>query len=318
MATHPSLVKTALPASVRVVATAGGLPRVEVSTAAATAQVYFQGAQITQWTPAGAGESLLFLSAHSRFHTGKAIRGGVPICFPWFGDHSTDPHAPAHGFVRVADWTLIDASETADGTVTLAFVTQDDRGAHALWPHPFRITHRISIGRVLSMTLEVENPGHDSFSFEEALHSYFTVSDIEQCGITGLAHTDYLDKVEGFARRRQGVEAIRFAGETDRVYLDTITACRLIDPRAGRDLVIGKSHSRSTVVWNPWIERARALADFGDAEWRQMVCVETANVRDAAVRLEPGERHAMTAEIRYTPSSLDAREEAAWSPSSET
>jgi glucose-6-phosphate 1-epimerase len=290
-----ALLATTLPPSVRRVDAAGSLPYVEISTAAATAAVFFQGAQITRWTPAGCDQSVLFLSADTYSRAGKAIRGGVPICFPWFGDHPTDAKAPAHGFVRAADWRLVEAAETANGTVTLAFALERAAGGHPLWPHAFRITHRLSIGATLTMTLEVENTGDRPFVFEEALHSYFAVADVERVAVSGLEQTEYLDKVSNFSRRLQGVEPVRFTGETDRVYLDTTRTCRIDDPAGNRAVTVAKSNSRSTVVWNPWIERAHDLADFGDDEWRRMVCIETANVRDAAVRLEPGERHRMVA-----------------------
>src|SRR5262249_12182584 len=154
-------------------------------------------------------------------------------------------------------------------------------GAHPIWPHAFRITQRLSIGDTLTMTLEVENTGDRPFDFEEALHAYFAVGNVEEVSVSGLEQTEYLDKVSNFSRKLQGAEPIRITGETDRVFLDTTRSCRIDDPAGGRAIVVAKAHSRSTVVWNPWLERAHELADFGDDEWRRMVCIETANVGDA-------------------------------------
>jgi glucose-6-phosphate 1-epimerase len=302
------LLQTALPPSVRLVAPEEGLPHLDVSTRAATAQVFFHGAHLGQWTPAGARAPLLWLSARSYFRDDKAIRGGVPICFPWFGAHrrnaakafretGSDPAAPAHGFARLVDWTLTDAAEDADGTVVLTLVRDVTPETSPLWPHHCRATQRLSIGTTLAMALDVENRGDEPFAFEEALHTYFSVSEIEQVSITGLEQTEYLDKVEGFARKRQPNEAIRFAGETDRVYLETTATCRIVDPGWSRTIVVSKSGSRSTVVWNPGAERARTFADFTADEWRRMVCVETANVRESSIQLAAGASHRMQAEI---------------------
>lgn len=286
-----------LPASVRLVERAGALPRLDVVTRASAAQVYYQGAHVARWQPAPADAPVLFLSAHTDLREGKAIRGGVPICFPWFATHGTDRGAPSHGFVRTAAWALTDGSEADDGTVALRFVLDVDEHASPLWPHRARLAHRISIGTTLEMALDVENRGAESMTFEEALHTYFSVGDIERVAIAGLEDTEYLDKVEGWARRRQGREPIRFAGETDRVYLDTTATCRIADEERSREIVVEKSGSHSTVVWNPWADRARALPDLGADDWRQMVCVETANVGAAAVTLAPGASHTMRAAL---------------------
>ena len=297
MSSVDQLLRAPLPSSVRVADPPDGLPHLLVTTRAATAQVFFHGAHVAQWRPANSETPVLWLSAQSYFRGDKAIRGGVPICFPWFGPHSTDRTAPAHGFVRLVDWSLVDVGEAADGTVTLAFALDIHEDTSPLWPHRCRVVYRISIGSTLAVTLDVENPGGEPLTFEAALHSYLSVCDIRQVSITGLEETDYLDKVEGFARRRQGSEPIRFTGETDRVYLDTRAPCWIGDTGWSRAIVVNKSGSRSTVVWNPWAEKAKTFPDFGADEWRRMVCVESANVGAAAVRLEPGASHAMRAEI---------------------
>jgi glucose-6-phosphate 1-epimerase len=288
-----------LPASVQLIDRDGTLPCLEVSSPCATARVFLHGAHVAHWQPAHADAPVLWMSSHSFFHADKPIRGGVPICFPWFGPHPRNAAAPAHGFARLAGWTLVEANESGDGTVALAFSLNDSSSAD--WPYGFRIIHRISIGAHLTMELEVRNMGDEAFGFEEALHTYFAVEEIGQVSITGLEETAYLDKVAGFARRTQGTDPIRFIGETDRVYLDTSAACVVHDTVRQRRITIGKSGSRSTVVWNPWIEKARAMQDFGDLEWRRMVCVETANVGEAAVQLRPGGSHSMSATIGVEP-----------------
>jgi glucose-6-phosphate 1-epimerase len=294
-----TLLRTTLPSSVRAEYGPGNLPRLAIKTRLSEAQVYFQGAHVTAWHPAAASAAVLWMSGSSFFEAGKPLRGGVPICFPWFGAHASDAKAPGHGFARLRDWTLIEATEAVDGAVTVALelAGDGDRPLSPLWPHAFRAVHRITVGATLTMALEVTNRGPDAFTFEEALHTYFAVRDVRNVTVAGLERTDYLDKVTGLDRKTQGDDLIRFTGETDRVYLNTTATCVIDDPGARRRIAIRKTGSDATVVWNPWIAKARAMPDFGDDEWPEMVCVETCNVNVHARRLTPGESHTMTAII---------------------
>jgi glucose-6-phosphate 1-epimerase len=273
------LVRTTLPSSVRVETSAGHLPRLLVRTATAEADVYFQGAQVTAWRPASSPDPVLWLSGQSRFEPGQPIRGGVPICFPWFSKHRTDRSAPPHGFARTRDWTLELARHGADGTVELEMELAGEAIAPQ-WPHRFRARHRIAIGAVLRLELEVLNTGPHPFTFEEALHAYFDVADIREATVSG-----------------PDPEPLRFAGLTNRTYPRTREACVIHDPVRRRDIVIDKSGSESTVIWNPWAERAREISDMGDDEWIGMLCVEPSNVGADARTLGPGESHTLSAII---------------------
>lgn len=273
-----------------------GLPRLLVRVSEATAEVYLHGAHVTAWHPAGQAP-VLWVSRESQFKAGAPIRGGVPICFPWFAAHATEASAPAHGFARLREWRLSDASLAGD-RVELRFTSREDDGTRrSPWPHPFAAEYRVSFGEQLSLALDVSNTGDAPIAFEAALHTYFAVSDIRRVTVTGLAGTEYLDKVEGLAVRRQGDAPMTFAGETDRIFLDTEATCTIHDPGLGRQVHVAKRGSLSTIVWNPWIAKAMAMPDFGDDEWPGMLCIETANVRDRAVRLEPGSHHTMSAHI---------------------
>jgi glucose-6-phosphate 1-epimerase len=289
----------ALPGSVRVVEGPGGLPRLDIATPVATAQAYLHGAHLTHWQPSHAKAPVLWMSEHSLWQDAKPIRGGVPICFPWFGPHRSESSAPAHGFARLLDWTLAGAVER-DGAVAVTFALDGARLSE-VWPFRFRAEYEVVVGATLAMSLEVENRDRIGFSFEEALHTYFAVSSIADVSIAGLERTPYLDKAGGLTERTQDDTPIRFTRETDRVYLETAATCSIDDPGQQRRIIVSKDNSRSTVVWNPWIAKARAMADFGDEEWRGMVCVETANVGAAAVRLAPGERHRMTVSLAVEP-----------------
>ena len=289
-----------MPATIRQTSGNGGLPRIEIVSAHATAEVYLHGAQVTRWHPSHAAAPVLWVSAQSFFQDGRAIRGGVPICFPWFGPHRRNAAVPAHGFARLSDWTLAEAVEREDGRVSLRFALAGERMSPE-WPFRFQGFLEVLVGSTLTMALEVENRDDRAFTYEEALHTYFTIDDVSAIAISGLEGTRYLDKAGGAAEPTQDNMPIRFSGETDRVYTGTTATCVIDDPGLRRRIVVSKEHSRSTVVWNPWMARARAMADFGDDEWPGMVCVETANVEDAAIRLAPGERHRMTLTLAVEP-----------------
>lgn len=272
----------------------GGLPRISIAAQGATAEIYLHGAHVTQFTPPG-GKPLLFLSKASRFTAGQAIRGGVPLIFPWFGPNAADPSLPAHGFARTQPWTLRSITRETDRVVVdLALVPSDV--TRRLWPHEFELSFQVSVGKALEMALRLRNPGAAAFKFEEAMHTYFAVADVRQLAIHGLTGREYLDKVQKGARLLQGDQPITITGETDRVYLDTPDTVT-VKEADGRTITVAKSGSLATVVWNPWIAKAKAMADFGDDEWPGMLCIETANAATNAVTLAPGAEHVMTALI---------------------
>lgn len=293
---HP-LVQAELPSSVRVGPGGGGLPRVTVSTPGGGAEVYLHGATVTAWTPDGE-QPVLWLSRASELSAGAAIRGGVPICFPWFGVHAGDPGAPRHGFARLADWALVEAADAPDGT-RLAFRLTDSAATRgSAWPHRFEATYRVTVGQALGLALEVVNLDEDAVTFEQALHSYFAVRDVRDVTVTGLEQASYLDQLAGPEPLPPSGAPLRLTAETDRIYLDPAPSVTIQDPGFERFITISGTGSRATVVWNPWAEKARALRDLADDEWPQMLCVETCNVRAAGVRLGPGDRHTMTATIQ--------------------
>jgi len=286
-----------IPGIAQVVEGNGGLPRVRITSPEAAAEMYLHGAHVTSWKPAGR-EELLFLSSQSRWEHGHAIRGGVPICFPWFGNKTDDPKAPAHGFVRTIAWQLASIAQI-EGAVTVSMVTESNEDTMRWWPAEFRLLHRATFGAELSLELIVTNQGRAPLRFEEALHAYFRVGDIERARVRGLDTVHYLDKTDSNRKKTQQGE-IAIVSETDRVYLNTGDAIELVDAVLPRMTRVTKENSRTTVVWNPWVQKAHSLSDFGDDEWKQMICIETSNVSDFAVNLEPGEQHTMKAQVRIT------------------
>jgi len=274
----------------------GDLVRLAIRSKLAEAHIYLHGAHVSHFQPREKAP-VLFMSQQSQFAPGTAIRGGVPVIFPWFGPRAGRPDSPAHGFARTADWRLESVSEDGDGVVTAAFELTADSKTRALWPYDFNLRYRVAVSRNLTLTLEVENTSNESFVFENALHTYFAVSDVRETSTTGLENADYIDKTDNFQRKNQGKDPIRITQETDRVYESTRKTCTVDDPGVRRRLIVEKSGSQTTVVWNPWIAKAAAMADFGHDEWPRMLCIETANAGANAITLEPGKTQSMRAVI---------------------
>jgi glucose-6-phosphate 1-epimerase len=275
----------------------GGLPRLDISTPAASAEIYLHGAQVTSWRPAGAQE-VIFLSKNSQFEAGRAIRGGIPICFPWFRNKVDDPKAPSHGVVRTKAWQL-DSVEHQGDVVTVSFSTESDEGTRAWWPHDFHLVHRATVGARLTQELVMTNTSAAPLRFEEALHTYYRVGAAEAVRIRGLDGVRYLDNTDANREKRQEGDIV-FTEQTDRAYMDTTYAVEIHDPTLRRRIRLVKENSRTTVVWNPWSTGAQSLADLGDDEWRTMACVEASNMRAFAVDLGPGEKHTMKTVIEVS------------------
>ena len=267
----------------------GGLVRAVIDAAIAKGELYLQGAHVTSWTPVGQ-RPVLWLSGQSNFEVGKPIRGGVPICFPWFGPNAKDATQPAHGFARTADWQVTGSRTTPDGAIELHLTTSIDS---------FSLDYYVEFGRELKMTLQTHLSADAASpnTFENALHTYFAVSDVRFISIGGLETASYIDKVDHGLLKQASGETIQVAGETDRVYLETQSACDLRDMGFDRVIRVSKTGSNSTVVWNPWIDKSKRMADFGDEEWPAMVCIETANVGASRIELAPGESHSTVCTI---------------------
>ena len=274
----------------------GGLTRAVMKTSVASGELYLHGAHVTQFQPEG-HSPVLWMSEQSYFESGKPIRGGVPLCFPWFGPNSKDSTAPAHGLARTALWDVVATHAIDDDGIAIELSKTLDA---------FKLNYRVEFGKILQLSLKVGllDDIAGPRSFEEALHTYFTVGDIKQVTIEGLEAYGYLDKVGGVTKRTATQESIRFTSETDRVYLDTNSKCTLRDPSLKRVITVSQTGSRSTVVWNPWVDKSARMPDFGDHEWPKMVCIETANVGDQAITIQPGQTQTMTAriEVSHSPS----------------
>lgn len=261
--------------------------------------VYLYGAHLAQWHPAGQPHPLLWISSRSFYERGKPIRGGVPICFPWFGPHGSDPSLPLHGLARVQLWQLTDLTQSGDGMVRLTLRWQPDDQAKTLCPFldGVQATYRLELGSWLGMELQVTNRSAAPLPFEEALHPYYAVSDVRQIHVTGVQGATFIDRMQNHLRSRQPAEPIRFQDIFDRSFVNTGATCEIHDPGWNRIIRIAKENSQTTVIWNPAARRAAELADLGSENWSGFVCVETANAAENRQLVAVGQSHRMSAKV---------------------
>jgi glucose-6-phosphate 1-epimerase len=276
-----------------------------VRTANAELLVAQQGAQVLSYQRDGE-QPLIWLSEQAAFEQGQGVRGGVPVCWPWFGDLRRTPPAvqamyqggslvPAHGLVRSLDWQLL-GIDSLDDSVILEFVCNSVEQPLAEWPHAAELKLRIRLDHQLHLELDTRNLGDTPLAFSQALHTYFAVSDIRQVHVEGLEGCRYIDTLDNWLERRQSA-TLDFHGETDRIYLDTPTQLSILDPAWQRRIRLRSSGSRSAVLWNPWVDKAQRLSQFADDAWQGMLCIEHANVLDDCVLLAPGAQHRLSVSL---------------------
>jgi D-hexose-6-phosphate mutarotase len=269
-----------------------GNVRVEILNSYATASIMMQGAHLISWVPKDE-QPVIWLSREAKFSTGKSIRGGIPVCWPWFGPHDSESSFPAHGFARTIPWQIIETRQLENGYTQLVFQIVQSEQTQKSWPYPCELIMTFTIGAELKVELLTRNTGDTAFVIGEALHTYFAVSDASKISINGLDNCTYLDKLDNFQRKIQS-GSIEIAEEVDRVYLDTSSTCIINDPGLKRKICINKTASDSTVVWNPWLETANKMGDLGENGHLEMVCVESANAADNVVTVKSGEDHLFT------------------------
>jgi D-hexose-6-phosphate mutarotase len=273
----------------------GDLLMLEINTAWGRAELYPHGAHLAHFQLKDQ-PPLLFMSQFSRFAEGAPIRGGIPVIFPWFGPREGEP---AHGFARTQVWDLREISPLPDGAVNLRLRLPDSPAA-ALFPK-CTVEYLLTIGPTVTAELIVTNDSEDQlFSFENCLHAYFHIGDIAAVSVTGLKGAEYLDKVDGFARKTERAEHLKIAQETDRIYVNTPHPVEIHDSKLQRRIRIEKSGSLSTVVWNPWTDRSQQMPDFGNDEYQAMLCVEPGNVGENKITLPAGK----SASLKITISTL--------------
>jgi len=269
-----------------------------------------QGAHIISYQIDG-DQPLIWSNPGAVFKHGKAIRGGMPICWPWFGNFQRNPQsvqamrqsiepANAHGEVRALDWELMGMGEDGDALI-VEFIQPKAEGQLPGWPHTVGLKLQIRMDAALNVSLVSFNAGPQDVTLSQALHSYFAVSDITQVRIEGLEGVSYLNTLESWEQQNVQAGDITFTAETDRIYQDTPDLISVIDPEWKRRIQIQTIGSNSSVVWNPWVEKTKTFSDMEADGWQNMVCVETANVMSDIVTLKPGDMHVMSVSIWAEP-----------------
>ncbi len=283
-----------------------GLPHIKIGNKYGSALISIYGAQLLSYKPKtnrgdvniGKDNELLFVSESAYFEQGKAIKGGIPICWPWFGRDPDNLGRQMHGFARNMLWQIEETeSMNDDGTKVVLSLSESDE-SYKLWPHDFKVLLTIIVGKTLRLSLQTINTGNKAFTITQALHAYFLVEDISQTQVTGLDWVNYIDTVNGANKLEVQEGKISVNQEIDRIYTDAPTRTILIDEKSKREVLIDSSGSKTTVVWNPWIDISKNSADLTDDAYQRFICVETANAAEDVIVIEPN--NSFTIEAEYT------------------
>ncbi|NCA70571.1 MAG: D-hexose-6-phosphate mutarotase [Sphingobacteriia bacterium] len=267
----------------------GGLVMIEITNAQAAALISPYGGQVLGYRPADARDDLLFVSERAYFAQGQAIKGGIPVCWPWFGADPQGQGRPAHGFVRAWPWAVRATETRTDGATVVHLGLADEAATRAIWPHCFDLQVEIEIGATLAVALVTRNAGERPFTITQGLHAYFKIGDIAGVEVTGLDACHYIDKAaDGRDARVLQQGSVRVDREVNRIYEGVPPGLTIHDSVLGRRIRITAEHSRTAVVWNPWIATARAMADLADDDYQRFICVETVNTASEVIEVAPG------------------------------
>lgn len=284
---------------VRFVAGKGGLPVIEVNNEYAKATISIYAGQVLSFQPVGQSANIMFLSDKAYYQEGKAIKGGTPICWPWFGPDPLSKGRSSHGFVRNRMWQIREVVSTQDGSTKIALGLTDTPETRAIWDYAFDFTVAITIGASLNIELITRNTGKDSFTITQALHTYFQVGDINQAQVKGLANNTYLDKVDGSKEKVQS-GTVSFTEECDRIYLNVQPEITIEDAALRRQTKITATNSKTAIVWNPWAIISANMTDLDDNDYQNFVCVETANAANEIIEVAAGKEYRMAANYTVT------------------
>ncbi|MFP3517991.1 D-hexose-6-phosphate mutarotase [Pseudomonas sp. SIMBA_077] len=267
-----------------------------------------QGAQVLSYQ-VGDEPPIIWRNEKAQFKHGHPIRAGIPVCWPWFGNFARNPDsvqamrdsdepATAHGLVRTLEWELLKLKNNG-GTLHIELGLPHLEGGLPGWPHDVALTLSLRLDTQLQIDLISHNRGPVPVTISQALHSYFAVSDVRDVQVEGVAGLTYIETLEDWKRVQQ-VGNLTFSGETDRIYLNAPTKLSIVDSEWKRSIELTSTGSRSAVIWNPWIDKAATLDDMASDGWQRMLCIETANVMDDVITLEPGATHTMGVKITST------------------
>jgi glucose-6-phosphate 1-epimerase len=284
----------AIAGKIQFVSGKGDLPTVNINSKYASAEISLYGGQLLSYKPTGQ-QDIIWMSERSLFENGKAIRGGIPLCFPWFGPHASDKTKPQHGFGRLQQWTVQEVKETADESITVTLGLKESAASLQLWPHHFNASVQFIIGKTLEVKLTVTNTDSNSFEYSDALHTYFNISNIDTIALEGLQDETYYDAFGTQLKTQQG-QLLYFNEETNRRYVNTSNNCIIHDKGHNRKISVSKTGSKVTVVWNPGEDTTKTIGDMLPEGYQTFVCVEPANAYAGIdmITLQPGEKHTLS------------------------
>jgi glucose-6-phosphate 1-epimerase len=273
----------------------GNFPLIKISNEYAEATISVYAGQVLSFKPVDQTEDVMFLSDKAYYQTGKAMKGGTPICWPWFGPDPEEKGRASHGFVRDRLWQVRDVISTQDGATQVTMGLIDTSETKAIWDYSFDFAIVITVAQVLTIKLVTRNTGTEAFSITQALHTYFKIGDINQVKVLGLENKAYLDKVDHGQQKTQS-GAITFSGECDRIYLDVPATLTIADQGLNRQIIVTATNSKTAIVWNPGADIAASMADLGDRDYEHFVCVETANAANEIINIPAGGQYEMSAQ----------------------
>lgn len=276
----------------------GGLPMIQINSAKAKALISIHAGQVLSFKPGNEPEDILFLSEQAYYQNGKAIKGGVPICWPWFGADPEGKGRPGHGFVRNRPWNVVATQATANGDIIVTLGLVDTPETQSVWPYSFVLNQEIVISDSLNLSLITRNTGNKRFSITQAFHTYFKIGHIAQVKVFGLEGCDYIDKVGGGSAQKQQSGAVTIESEVDRIYLDVNEPLTIDDSALNRRIQITSQGSKTAVVWNPWEKISKEMADLEGADYQRLLCVETTNAANNVIEVAPGDECRLTANYR--------------------
>ncbi len=286
-----------IPGQLKFIQGDNGFIFIDIDSDFAQATISTYGGQVLSFKPVSETDDLLFVSKLARFESGKAIRGGIPICWPWFGADINNTGGLAHGLVRTRQWQVRHTTLEADGAIKVILSINDSDETRKIWPHGFDLSIIITIRETLALELKTHNTGAIAFSLTQALHTYFKVDDSQHIQVTGLENTTYIDKTDSEKQKlQQG--SVTISQEVDRIYTTEKTDLVLEDVALQRNTHIHSENSNTAIIWNPWINKAAAMSDFDDDEYKTMVCIETANAGTDTLTIPGNSTYSLVAEYK--------------------
>ena len=273
----------------------GGFPFVEIDNGEGFALISIYAGQLLSYRPASETEDLMFLSRRAHYEDGKAIKGGIPICWPWFGPDPEQQGRQAHGFARSCYWKLLATEATPEGSTKVTLGLSDDEQSRSIWPNKFELWLEIEVGATLTVSLTTHNKSHHEFVMTQGFHTYFSVADISRVSVLGLEGVEYQDAADEWTQKEQ-VGALTVDGEVNRVYWGADEDIVLVDDVRGRHIRIVATNSNTAIVWNPWSKVAASMDDLEDNDYQRFICLETTNAYVDVVEIGPDETYCLKTE----------------------